>query len=103
MNPYIEKLKHYLEDCPGWRSYEDGQSVIELLCYIYTEENSIDNSVIRYQFRDMDRVLNKLTFEENERISSLTTDLCTEHARCAFLDGIHVGFQLFSELTGSSA
>ncbi len=98
MNTYIEKLKAYFADCSGGYSHEDGQSILELLCYIYTVEKPVQSSVIRYQFREVERVLDKLTFAENERFSVLVTDLCAEHARCSFLDGVQVGFQLFSEL-----
>ena len=99
MNPYIEKLKAYLSNRPTSCRWEDGNSILELLCYIYTVQNPIHNSVILYQFRELNRIEENLTWEERERLSELVCQLCTEHMRKAFLEGLQVGFRLFTELS----
>lgn len=99
MNPNIENLKSYLETRPVKSEYEDVDSLLELLYYYYTEENPIENAVIRYQFMEQDKVLNRLTVEENDLFFRITCDLCTEHARRAFVEGLRVGGRLFAELS----
>ncbi len=98
MNRYIEKLKSFLaEQAPNYTPYE-ANSLLEILCYYYTSSNPVDNAVIRCQFRELNDVLCHLSLAEIDAVCSITCDLCVAHERQAFLDGIHVGMQLFSEL-----
>lgn len=98
MNYYIQRLKDFLaEQTPSFR-YGDANSVLEMLCYYYTEANPVDNAVIRCQFKDLNKVLSKLTLEDSEEVFSTAVDLCISHARQAFTDGIVVGMRLFTEL-----
>ena len=98
MNPYTEKLQAYLANRPVNRHWEDAQSILELLCYIYVEQNPIENSTILYQYQKLDQLLEDLSLRENDQLSDLICDICTEYARQAFLSGVHVGFSLFTEL-----
>lgn len=98
MNRYIENLKSFLaEQTPNY-IYDDANSILELLCYCYMDSNPVDSAVIRYQFMEMDSILNRLSLAENDAIFSLVCNLCIAHERQAFRDGIQVGMQLFSEL-----
>ena len=38
------------------------------------------------------------SLSENDKLFAQTCDLCLEHAGLAFIDGIHVGFRLYTEL-----
>ena len=98
MNPYIEKLKDYLLDRPVNCHWEDAQSILDLLCYIYVEHNSVDNSIIAYHYRELDQLLDKFTLQEHNRFDDLVFNLCSEYMRQAFLTGVHVGFQLNAQL-----
>ena len=98
MNPYIEKLKAYLSDRPVNAHWEDAQSILDLLCYIYVVDNSVDNSVITYLYKELDQLLGKLTLEEQNRVDGKICDLCSQYIRQALLSGVHVGFQLDTEL-----
>lgn len=101
MNRYIENLKAYLaEQSPNY-GYDDANSILEMLYYYYTVANPVDNTVILCQFKELNSILRHLPYSENEAIFSLTGNLCAAHERQAFLDGIHVGIRLFSELNGS--
>ena len=98
MNRYIENLKSFLaEQTPNY-IYDDADSLLEMLYYYYTTSNPVDNAVIRCQFKKLNDVLCHLSLNESEAVFSLTGDLCIAHERQAFLDGIHVGMRLFSEL-----
>lgn len=100
MNRYIEKLKSFLaEQSPNF-GYDDASSILEMLYYYYTEENSPDSAVIRCQFQALDSVLSKLSWAESERVFSLAVELCVSHARLAFTEGVQIGMRLFTELQG---
>ena len=96
MNPYIEKLKAYLQDLP--KNREDGGSILELLCYYYTEENTVDTTMIRARFQRMDTILSKLSLQDNDAIFGLTVEICSEYIKQAFLAGTRTGAQLILEL-----
>ena len=100
MNPYIEKLKAYLKDRPVNCHWEDAQSILDLLCHIYVEQNSVDNSTITYHYRELDQLWDKFTMQEYNQLNAVVFDLCSEYMRQAFLSGVHVGFQLDTELRG---
>ena len=98
MNRYVEKLKSFLtEQAPNY-IYTDAHSLLELLYYSYTASNPVDNAVIRCQFKELNDIMYRLSLAENDAVFSLVGDLCAAHERQAFLDGIQVGMQLFSEL-----
>lgn len=98
MNRYIENLKSFLaEQAPNY-SYDDINSLLEMLYYYYTISNPVDNAVIRCQFKELNDVLCHLSLKEIDAVFALTGDLCVAYERQAFLDGIHVGARLFSEL-----
>ena len=98
MNRYIENLKTFLTEQASCFAYDDANSVLEMLCYYYMDANPVDNGVIRCQFKEVDTVLSKLSWVECERVFSLVVDLCMSHTRQAFIDGVHVGMRLFTEL-----
>ena len=102
MNHYIENLISFLaEQTPNFR-FGDANSILEILCYYYTEANPVDNAVIRCQFKNLDNVLSKHSLEDNEEVFSTVVDLCISHARQAFAEGIVVGMRLFTELQNES-
>lgn len=100
MNRIIDNLKSFLSDQPPNFPFDDGNSILEVLCYYYCASNSVDNALIRCQFKELNDILCKLTLAENDAVFALTSDLCTSHMRQAFLDGIRVGLHLFKELEG---
>ena len=99
MNPYIEKLKAYLDEQPVNAVYNDAESLLELLCYIYMKDSPIDSATIRYQYQQINSIVERLTFEENNQIFSFTVDMCDVYIRKAFLDGLYIGYHLLTELS----
>ena len=55
--------------------------------------------MIRYQYHQIDEIVNRLTLAENDRLFSITVDLCDACTRKAFIDGIKVGYHLREELS----
>ena len=98
MNHYIDNLKSFLSDQSPKFPFDDANSVLEVLCYHYCASNSADNALIRYQFKELNDVLSKLTLPENDAVFGLTCDLCTSHMKQAFMDGVCIGVHLFNEL-----
>ncbi len=71
MNRYIENLKSFLaEQTPNF-GYDDAKSILDMLYYYYTDTNPVDGSVIRCQFKELDKVLSKLSWAECERVFTL--------------------------------
>ncbi len=99
MNPYVEKLKTHLMEQTQNYGYSNASSLLEMLYCFYTSENPIDSESIRARFESMDDILSALSLKENNEIFGLTCDLCMEYERRAFLEGLHVGVRLITELS----
>ena len=99
MNPYIEKLKGYLQNSN--EKLETGGGILELLCYYYTEEHPLDTAVIRERMRQVDAILSRLSLEDNDAVFNLTVQICDEYIKQAFLIGARTGAQLILELQQS--
>ena len=69
-----------------------------MLCYYYMQDNPVDNGIIRCQFEELDAILSKLSLSDNNAVFHLTGTLCASYEKQAFLDGIAVGLQLYTEL-----
>ena len=103
MNPTIEKLKAYLTEQPVNAAYNDAQSLLELLCYIYMKDFPTDSATIRYQYQQINCMAERLTIEENNEIFNLTVDMCDAYIHKSFLDGLIIGYHLFTELNSTNA
>ncbi len=95
MNPYIAQVNTYLENRP----ISQKEPVLELLGQFYTIDNPVDNAAIRCRFEKLDQILKPLTLTQNNQVFNLVCDLCTEHTKKAFLEGVQAGFCLSRELT----
>ena len=101
MNRYIQNLKSFLAEQAPCFGFDDANSILEMLYYYYRNDNPVDSATIRCQFKELQDILCRLSFKENDAVFALTVDLCVAHERQAFLDGIHVGLRLFEELNES--
>ncbi len=98
MNKYIENLKSFLSEQTPHYGYDDANSLLEMLCYYYMELNPVDNGLIRCQFKELDGVLSKLSFSDNNAVFSLAGTLCSTYEKQAFKAGVGVGLMLRDEL-----
>ena len=98
MNRYIENLNALFAEQTLKSDHADANSVLDMLCFYYMDSNPVDSAVVRCQFRELDKVLSKLSLEDNDRIFLLAVELCVSHAREAFSEGVKVGMRLFTEL-----
>lgn len=98
MKDYTQMLKRYLEQNPP--NCRDGESVLGVLYRNYTEHVSPDNKKICNLFAELRKLVN-LPPKEYDLIFYVASDLCLEHGRLAFAEGLRVGIELILELSYS--
>ena len=96
MNPYIEKLKDHIKLFP--KDGDDFNDVLDLLCYYFTSEHSVDTAVIRAKYSEVGNILEKLSLEDNDTLFTATTYLCDAYSSRSFREGVRVGAELMLEL-----
>ena len=77
-----------------------GQSVLDMLYDSYREQHPVNTVEIGRKFVSLADILNKLPLKEHDQVWDLTCDLCMEHERNGFLEGIRMGTSLCLELMG---
>ena len=98
MNRYIENLESFLSEQSPHYGFDDANSLLEMLCYYYMEQNPVDNALVRCQFKELDAILSKLSFSDNNAVFHLAATLCASYEKQAFMDGVAVGLRLYKEL-----
>ena len=96
MNPYIEKFKEHIKLFP--REGDDFSSVLDVLYYYFTLEHTVENGAIRAGFGEVGSILEKMSFEDNNKVFCAMVHLCEEHAKQGFMEGVRVGISLALEL-----
>lgn len=96
MHPYIEKLKNHLKLFP--KDAGDFESVLDVLFFYFLLEHTADTAVIRANFREVGDILEKMSFEDNNKVFAAIVHLCEEHSRQGFMEGVRVGAVLMEEL-----
>lgn len=97
MQRYIQApIDYYKQNLPN---HGDAESVMDLLFWYYTEYNPINNQKIKDGFAALRNQFPQLSLQEFDPIFSIVSDLCMEHERLAFLEGLRLGVTLMQELT----
>ncbi len=96
MQQYIKALQDYCKYNP--LNHGDAESVMEFLYWHYAENNPIDNQKIRDSFASIRQQFPHLSMEKFDPIFTTVSDLCVEHERLAFLEGLRLGVTLMTEL-----
>ena len=91
-------IAHLNEHSLDFGSY-DADTVLDFLCTAYREAHETNQPNIRSLFAQLSDHLESLPLEKNNAMFSIIVQLCTEHERLAFTEGIRWGFQLHTELT----
>ncbi len=76
----------------------DAESVMEFLYWHYAENNPIDSGKIRDGFAKIRQQYPHLSMQEFDPIFTTVSDLCVEHERLAFLEGLRLGVTLMMEI-----
>jgi len=96
MNPYIEKLKAYLDRHPKER--EEFKTVSELLCHYYTVEHFVERGKLRAELEDMGQILETLSRKDNDALFCAFIRICDGYVEQAFMTGLRTGAALTLEL-----
>lgn len=95
MEKLVETLQQYFSQNPP--AYGGAESVLDILYGYYIEHGSSDNEKIMNQFATL-RALVDLPPQKYDPIFYVVSDLCIEHGRLAFSEGLHMGIQLAGEI-----
>ena len=98
MQKYINALQEYCKQNPP--NHGDHQSVINLLYWTYTEYNPIDEQNLRNSFTKLRSQFPHLSLQEFDPVFAVVSDLCADHERLAFCEGLRLGVTLMQELKG---
>ena len=92
----VEKLRQYFEKQLS-ANYGDASSIMEALFWMYTENNNLDNEVVKQQFSKLQEHLN-LPMEEYDEVFYIVSSLCLEHGKLAFQGGFCLAMALAQEV-----
>lgn len=95
MEKLVEVLQQHFTQHPP--NYGDAESALDMLFWHYTEYNQIDNEKIKIQFAKLRDYLN-LPLQVYDEVFYIVSDLCVEHGRLAFREGIKLVFALLQDL-----
>lgn len=98
MQDIAKALKQYLEQIPP--NYRDAESVLDILYWHYTEHGSPDGEKLCNLFAELRKLVN-LPSTEYDSVFCVVSDLCMEHGRLAFSEGLYMGMELMLELNRS--
>lgn len=79
---------------------EERMSVLDMLYDSYREQHSVNTEEIGRRFVSLADILNNLPLKEHDQVWDLTCDLCMEHEKNGFLEGLRMGVTLWLELLG---
>ena len=98
MNQFIEQPKRKMA-AENLKFGEGGiDSVLEMLHYYYTQANPINSEEIKAGFKAVRSSLERLSISEIDSLIYTVCDLCLQHEKLAFIEGIKVGFVLNREV-----
>lgn len=98
MNQFIEQLNRKMAT-ENLNYGEDGiDSVLEMLHFYYTQANPVNSEEIKAGFKAVRSSLEKLSISEIDSLIYTVCDLCLQHEKLAFIEGIKVGFVLNREV-----
>lgn len=96
MEKYIRALQEYCKQNPP--NHGDAQSVMNLLYWTYTEYNPIDDKKLKNGFAKLRSQFPNLSLQEFDPVFTIVSDLCADHERLAFYEGLRLGVTLMQEL-----
>ena len=93
---YILALKEFaLSHEP---SFGDGESVLGMLYECHNENSPYDNEQIKTDFNELYRMMNGMELREIDKIIYPVCNLCRDHEKAGFVEGIKIGIRLKAEL-----
>ena len=98
MDSIAKRLKAYKDSHPFDSGDSDCTTVLDQLYQAYAESHENDPPEIRDGFKELDKILEGLSLDDNNAVWNLCCQLCTAYEHKAFLDGLRYGAYLIREL-----
>lgn len=95
MEKLIEVLQQHFKQNPP--DYRDADSALDTLYWHYMEHGSTDSEKIINQFVALRKLVN-LPPKKYDQVFYVVSDLCLEHGRLAFSEGLRIGMELAVEM-----
>lgn len=90
-------IDHIMEHSPNFGDC-DAQGILDMLYEIYCEYNYFEDASTKMGFEELYRLLEDLPVGEIDPLIYVVCDLCRNHQRTGFTEGIRVGIRLGEEL-----
>ncbi len=94
MEEKIKAVRQYIHQMQP----EDGESVLEMLYQYHSEHQPYDNEQIKDDFHALYQQMHGMTLEEIDKIIYAVCDLCRDHERSGFAEGVKIGIRLAEEI-----
>ncbi len=96
MKSLAEKLLAYCTQHPP--HLDNADSILDMIFWIYSESNPIEDDASKRKYKAIRERISSLSATDYEEVFNLVCDLCTDHERLAFREGIRFGMLLMREL-----
>lgn len=94
MEKKIKELMQYINHIQP----ADGKSVLETLYEYHNEHQTYDNEQIRADFQLLYQQMYGMPLKEVDKVIDAVCDLCRDHERSGFVEGVKIGFCLAEEV-----
>lgn len=94
-----ESMKVLLDYCKAHPlDYGDAESLLDVLYWNYAENNPLDNQKIKDGFATLRSQFPHLSMQKFDPIFNIVSELCWEHERAGFEEGVKLAFVLHRKL-----
>lgn len=94
MEEKIKALRQYIKQMQP----ADGESVLEMLYQYHNEHQPYDNEQIKADFHALYQQMHGMPLEEIDKVIYAVCDLCRNHERAGFTEGVKIGIRLAEEI-----
>ena len=96
MKKYIQALQEHCKQNPP--NHGDYRSVMNLLYWTYAHYNPVDEQKLRDGFAKLRSQFPHHSLQDFDPVFNTVCDLCIDHERLAFYEGLRLGVTLMQEL-----
>ena len=96
MNEFMTALQtHLANQQPNYPN--NAESILEVLFDAYNESSGFDNAAIKADFEDLYHLMRGKPLKEIDEIIYAVCNLCRDHEKVGFIEGVKVGMSLVRE------
>lgn len=99
MDACIRALREEVSQNPSLFHSRKYNTLPELLWFYHTQYYPVSSDSIRAHFNELEYILDTLSQKRQRKLLYCVYQLCEEHEKSAFLQGLRVGVQLLTELS----